>query len=244
MPPPEPNRAPLQLPLPLRLADHAAFDTLVPGANVAAFTHAKMLAEKPERGGMLWLYGPPGVGRSHVLQAACRIADAAGRRAMYLPLGALDAADAAPLLTALDALDFVAIDDIERAAGIAPLERALFDALHQFHTSGRALLMAAGCAPAQARFVLPDLASRAAGAIVYRIHALDDDAQLEALQRHAGRLGLKLDGAAARYLQSRVRREMPALCAWLYRLDAASLAAQRRITVPFIRESMSAADVG
>jgi DnaA family protein len=40
----------------------------------------------------------------------------------------------------------------------------------------------------------------------------------------------------------RVERGMPALTAWLERLDRESLAEQRRITIPFIRERLAAGD--
>jgi DnaA family protein len=47
-----------------------------------------------------------------------------------------------------------------------------------------------------------------------------------------------LDGAAAEFLLTRVARDMAALTSWLARLDRASLTAQRRLTIPFIRELM------
>jgi DnaA-homolog protein len=228
---------PAQLALPLSLEEHAEFATLVDGANAAVTAHVRALAAA-DRGELLWIWGPPGCGKSHLLQAASRDADARGKRAMYLPLGGSDLGP--DVLAGLDALDFLALDDLERSAGRRSWERALFDVLNEFQTAGRALLMAAAGPPGALGFALPDLASRAAGAIVYRIHALDDDEQLEALQRHARGRGLELEPAAARFLQARVPRDMPALCTWLHRLDAASLAAQRRITIPFIRASLAA----
>ena len=228
-----------QLALPLRLEEHAAFDTLVDGGNGAAFAHARALATAAAGGDVLWLWGGPGCGKSHVLQAACREADRAGKRAMYLPLGA--GPDVGPqLLGGLDALDFLALDGLEDVAGRLEWEAGLFGVLDAFQGRERSLLMAAEKAPAAVGFALPDLASRAAGALVYRLHGLGERDQLRALTLHARRRGIELDEAAGRFLQSRVPRDMPALCAWLRRLDAESLAAKRRITIPFIRESLEA----
>lgn len=229
----------MQLALPLRLEDHAAFATLVAGRNGPAIAHVHALTTGV-RGESLWLWGPRGVGKSHVLQAACREADAAGQRAMYLPLAG-DTGLGPAVLAGLDALDFLALDGLDPLAGRADWERALFDVLNEFHAAGKPLLLAASSAPCALGFALPDLASRAAGATVYRLHALDDDAQVDALSLHARNRGLELDPAAARFLQMRVSRDMLALCDWLHRLDAASLAAQRRITIPFIRDSLAAA---
>lgn len=229
---------PTQLALPLRLEDHAAFATLVAGRNAAAIAHVRMLAAGGA-GESLWLWGPRGVGKSHLLQAACREADAAGQRAMYLPLAA-DADLTPEVLAGLDGLDFLALDGLEAVAGRPDWERASFDVLNEFHAAGKALLLAAANAPTAVGFALADLASRAAGATVYRLHPLDDDEQIEALNLHARNRGFELEPAAARFLQARVRRDMPALCGWLHRLDAASLAARRRITIPFIRDSLQA----
>lgn len=230
---------PAQLALPLRLEDHAAFATLVPGRNAAAIAHVRSLSGE-RHGESLWLWGPRGVGKSHVLQAACRAADAAGRRAMYLPL-AVGAALGPDVLAGLDALDFLSLDHLEHVAGRSEWERALFDVLNEFHAGGKVLLMAAANAPAALGFELPDLASRAAGATVYRLRALEDADQVEALRLHARNRGLELEPAAARFLQARVPRDMPVLCDWLHRLDIESLAARRRITIPFIRDSLAAA---
>ena len=40
----------------------------------------------------------------------------------------------------------------------------------------------------------------------------------------------------------RLPRDMASLCGWLERLDHASLAAQRRLTVPFVRDVLG--DIG
>ena len=232
-----------QLALPLRLEEHAAFDSLVDGHNGAAFAHVRTLARAPAGGDLLWLWGARGCGKSHVLQAACREADRAGKRAMYLPFG--DSPDVGPeLLAGLDALDFLALDGLEDVAGRPEWEAGLFRVLNAFQSRERCLLMAAAGAPAAVGFALPDLASRAAGALVYRVHPLGEHDQLRALSLHARRRGIELDEAAGRFLQSRVPRDMHALCAWLRRLDTESLAAQRRITIPFIRESLDADGVG
>jgi DnaA family protein len=219
-----------QLPLALELADHASFDTLVGGANTAAVEHVRSVAQ----GGAetLWLWGGPGTGKSHLLQAACRAATAAGRRAMYVALPAVSPA----ILADLENVDLLAIDDVHAVAGDVAWERELFVVLNAYlHRSGALLLAAAAPAP-QCGFKLADLASRGAGAVTYRLAPLDDAGRAAALKLHAAARGLALDEAAADFLLKRVARDMSALTEWLARLDRASLTAQRRLTIPFIRE--------
>jgi DnaA family protein len=155
---------------------------------------------------------------------------------MYLPLHlALEP----EILGGLDAVELLAVDDVERVAGVDEWERALFVLLNGVTERRRGLLLAARAAPAAVGFRLPDLASRAGGAVGYRLKALDDGERLVAQRGHAAARGLELERAAAEYLLARVDRDMAGLGLWLERLDRASLAEQRKITIPFIRELLA-----
>ncbi|HEY8522029.1 MAG TPA: DnaA regulatory inactivator Hda [Gammaproteobacteria bacterium] len=221
-----------QLALALRLDGAARFETFVAGANRAAVLHVGSTATEG-RGDLLWLWGRTGCGKSHLLQAACRAADGHGRRAMYVPLRGPDVA--AALLSEPGGLDLVALDDVHRVAGDAAWEHALFALLEARVAGGPSVVMAAGEAPAAVPFALPDLRSRAAAAAVYRLEPLRDEERLAALVEHARVRGIELDPPVAEYLLRRVSRDMPELTRWLERLDRASLEAQRRLTIPFVR---------
>jgi len=227
-----------QLPLALKLERHARFESFVEAENHAVVAHLRALADGGRRD-VLWISGEQGSGKTHLLQATCARAGDAGRRAMYLDLA--DAPGPAAL-TGLDSVDVLAIDDVGRVAGAASWERALFTVLNAAYAGANALVLATEQAPAATRFALPDLASRAAGSVVYRLQALHDEEKLSALMRHATIRGLELDATAAAYLFRRVKREMRVLVAWLDRIDRESLAAQRRITIPFLRELLESAD--
>ncbi len=98
--------------------------------------------------------------------------------------------------------------------------------------------MASTAPPASLRFGLPDLRSRLLAAAVHQLRELDEDGQIEALERRAARRGLELSREAAAYLVHRMPRDMHSLCGVLDRLDEAALAAQRRLTVPFLRQAL------
>jgi DnaA-homolog protein len=227
-----------QLPLALSLADHASFSTFVRGSNVAAVEHTHALAEG--RADTLWLWGAAGSGKSHLLQAACRAATAAQRRAMYVPLPAASPA----ILADLESVDLLAIDDVHAVAGDLEWERPLFAILNAFLARQGALLLAAVAPAGRCGFELADLASRGAGAVTYRLAPLDDDDRTAALRLHADARGLELETPAAEFLLKRVARDMSAVIDWLARLDRASLSAQKRLTIPFIREQLARAGLG
>ncbi len=56
----------------------------------------------------------------------------------------------------------------------------------------------------------------------------------------AAQRGLELGPEVAAFLLRRVRRDTHELAALVERLDAAALAAQRALTVPFVREVLEA----
>jgi DnaA family protein len=226
-----------QLPLALALADYARFETFVAGPNEAAVQTVRGVADGAP--GLVWLFGADGCGKTHLLQAACRVVTAAGRRAMYVPLASADMQPA--VLADLERLDLIALDDVDTVAGDPEWERHLFLLLDDAHVRRSNGLLLAARAPASAcRWGLADLRSRAAAALAFRLQPLDDDQQREALLAHASSRGLELDRAAADYLLKRVERDGRELVHWLERLDRASLAEQRKLTIPFIREVLRA----
>lgn len=222
-----------QLPLALQLQRHASFETFVDADGGAAREHVRSVAVG-ERGDSVWLAGPAGAGKTHLLAAACRLASASGRRAMYLALEPTADPDS---LAELEAIDLLAVDDLDRVAGLAAWEQALFRVLNaRLETGG--LLVGAVHLPRDCGFALADLVSRATAAVCYRLAPLDDRQLREAFGRHAKARGLTFDEAAGNYLLSRVGRHPAELVGWLEHLDRVTLAEQRRITIPLLRREI------
>jgi DnaA-homolog protein len=220
-----------QIPLALELKPHASFDSLIAGPNDAAIEHVKQVAGGLRRESV-WLFGAPNTGKSHLLGAACRAASEANLRPIYL---ALDPIGDPGILKQLDDVDVIALDDIHRVAAVPAWENALFGVFNERLARG-GLLAAAATAPRDCGFGLADLASRAGAAAIYRLGFLDDDDLQKAVIGHAKRRGLRLESAEAKYLLQRVSRDLGELTDCLDRIDRFSLAAQRKITIPLLRE--------
>jgi DnaA family protein len=221
-----------QLPLGLRLADRAVFDTFWPQGNEQLLAHLKAVSGG-SASAVTWIAGPRASGKSHLLQATCALAPAP-RRCGYFPLTSLTALGPAAL-EGLPRLDLVCLDDVQLAAGKADWERALFGLYRELEESGGALVAAAPEAPALIRWELADLASRFAAAAVHALRPLDEAAQRDALMLRAKVRGFELPEDVARWLQRRYPRDMGTLYQLLDTLDSAALVAQRRLTLPFIR---------
>lgn len=230
-----------QLPLALRFPPDQRFESFVAAPEGALAQLHALACGRNDAGGAvagIFIAGPAATGKTHLLLAACAEAEAAGRRTAYLPLGAA----AGRLRDALDAFehaDVVALDGLDAVAGNREDEVALFDAHNRASDAGRSLLYAARVAPDALELVLPDLRSRLSQCARIALEPLDDSGRAEVLRLRAQRRGLQIDDAAIDWLLKRVDRDLVSLTALLDRLDRESLAAQRRLTVPFLRQLLS-----
>jgi len=220
-----------QLALPLHLADHAVFASFLPNGNEELVAVLSDIAAPNGTSGC-WLWGAAASGKTHLLQAVC---ERAGDRSVYVPLSEL--ADAGPdLIDGLESRELVCIDDLHRVAGRAAWERALFKLYNDLIASGGQLVVAATMAPRECPVQLPDLASRLSALPTYTVQSLADTDRAKALQLRATHRGLELPDETASYLITRSRRDMASLYKLLDTLDQEALRAQRRLTVPFVRE--------
>ena len=228
-----------QLPLALRYPPDQRLDFFVAAPDGAlgqlrALARADVASASMERPDWIFLTGPAGVGKTHLALATCAAADAAGCRAVYLPLKAAVGRMRAAL-DALEGSDMVALDDLDAIAGNGDDEVALFDFHNRARSAGLAVLYTAQASPDALSLGLPDLRSRLGQCTRITLSPLDDAGRRTVLRERAQRRGLALDEAALEWLLRRVGRDLAGLTALLDQLDRASLAAQRRITVPFLR---------
>jgi DnaA family protein len=227
-----------QIPLGVRLPDRATFASFLPARNGQVLEHVEQLAAGSVAG-LTWLCGPGGSGKTHLLQAACAAASER-RRAGYVPL-----AEVAPLgvgvLEGLPQLQCLCLDDVDEVVGQSAWELGIFGLLRELEESGGQLLLSAQAPPALLSWALPDLGSRCAAGAVFQLRVLDEDEQQAALQLRARLRGLELPEETWQWLRKRFPRDMGSLYQLLDTLDEAALAAQRRLTVPFIREVLHSA---
>lgn len=221
-----------QLPLSLKFSSDQRFAGFFGQDAVSALVEAVAMGERDD-----WMYlaGPAGSGKTHLLLAACATAQDAGKRAVYLPLKVL-AGRLSEALEGHEAADLVCVDDLDAIVGHADDEVALFHFHNRMRAQSTRLIYSALAMPVALSITLPDLASRLGQCTRLSLDVLDEEARRQVLRQRAARRGLELDDAVLEFLFRRVGRDLASLTVLLDRIDRESLAARRRVTVPFLRQ--------
>jgi DnaA family protein len=216
-----------QIPLPIALEADPSFDNFVPGDNAAALDALRRLALPSPP---LYLWGPAGAGKTHLLAALARQMRGEGARVGWFGAGT-------PLPWAFDeGWWLIVIDDADRLdAGQQHAAFALFveAATHGVQMAG------AGRVPPVDLPVRDDLRTRLGWGQIHAIRPLTEAGTRAALRREGDRRGIFLSDEVMDYLLNRFARDLGSLMGLLDRLDRFSLAERRAVTVPLLKKMMS-----
>ncbi len=181
----------------------ATLDNFIAGSNEEALHSLKMAIEGANEARFIYLWGAPGSGKSHLLQACHDLA-----LEQDLPLSV--------------------VDDVNTLDEEAQIE--LFNYFNQLRASGGILITSGNAAPTQMG-LRDDLATRLAWGLVYQLHPLSDEEKAKALKTHAKERGMKLPDDVVDYCLRYLRRDLPTLMAVLNALDKWSLTEKKPVTV-------------
>jgi DnaA-homolog protein len=232
---------PQQLSLGVSLNDDATFDNFYapagnPNAEIVAALRSQLeYGSEP----FIYLWGSPGCGLTHLLQAACHHAQTLNKSFQYFPLRDLAGYAPQELFAGLETLDFICLDGLDLVIDRPDWELALFHLYNSLRDAGKLLLVAAVQGPRELPVNLPDLASRLQWGATFHVQTLKDEQKQQALQFRAKARGLELNDEVAAYIVQRLPRDMNELFWQLNRLDHASLAEQRKLTIPFVKKILS-----
>jgi len=217
-----------QIPLQIKLNDTATFENYLPGAN-ANIVNILQAGSEP----YIYLWSAEATGKTHLLQALCHTLGQG--QAIYLPLMEL-AQQPSAILEGLEQFALVCLDDVQCIAGRSDWELGLFHLYNRIREQGGHLCITSTVSPEQLHVKLADLLSRLKWGPVFQLQPLKDEEKVRAMQLRAKLRGFQLPDDVATYLLKRYPRDLHNLFALLDKLDSASLQAQRRLTIPFVKQ--------
>ncbi|MDF1655412.1 MAG: DnaA regulatory inactivator Hda [Coxiellaceae bacterium] len=227
----------MQLPLNVSLDDDATFQNFYIGDNAAVVSALRHLVET-RSDQAIYVWGASGSGHSHLLQATCHYMQKNNGTAMYLSLS--DFAQLSPeIFDGMEQFDLVVLDDIDAIANNMNWQEALFHFYNRAKQFDTQLAFAARGAPRALPWMLADLQSRLSHGLVFHLQPLSDKQKIAAVSLRAKNRGLELSPGVGQFLLNHYQRDMSALFQLLERLDVASIAAQRKLTLPFVRQVLS-----
>lgn len=222
-----------QLPLGFEPGELFTFESFVSGNNEVATGLAQQTAlNKGEK--QLYFWGDSARGKSHLLQACCNLAAKNKQTVCYLTQAEIKNQSTA-MFDGLELLQLICLDDIDSWLIDAAWETALFDLINRVRENNNRLIMASSHPPEEAFVKLLDLRSRLSWGPVFQLQELADNEKFQALHYRAKQSGLELPENVADYLMQRYPRDMFGLFERLAVLDKASMAMQRRLTIPLVK---------
>ncbi len=224
-----------QLPVQFEFRANQTFNDYFAGVNQEIVSHLQnsILAQGEPQ---IFLWGGAGLGKSHLLQAYCQLAHQQGLAAFYFAFG--QEPPDPDLLAGLERFEVVCLDNINAITGDPVWEQALFNFYNQQRSLAHKLVLSARLPPDQLNIGLPDLQTRLNWGLTLKLKPLPDDDKIAALTFRAGQMGLEISPQVGQFLLAHFDRDLPTLWGLLEKLDKASLAAQRKLTLPFLKKTL------
>ncbi len=227
----------------------ASLGSFVQGAsNRLAFTTAQMALARPGSVSPLLVYGPHGVGKTHLLEGIWSAFRRARRQAgaIYLSseqftsyfLEALRGAGIPSFRRKYRDVELFILDDIQFFAGKRATLVELLSTIDTLTAAGKQLVFAADRSPAALKSLGPEIAARLAGAMACRIEPPEYATRLAIVAQLAAEWQIAVPVEVQAYVASHLTSQARELAGAMRRLEATSLALGKPITLSLAEEAL------
>lgn len=227
----------IQLTLPLHTYEDKALNNFISSGNELCIN---TITNSFNQSGMrfFYLWGKNAVGKTHFLKACINEFSQKYLQAAYIPLDKKE--NFSPeILENLENFDLICIDNIQKIAGIKIWEDAIFTLFNNIQAHNKTLLIISANHNANnINIKLPDLKSRLNSGQTYQINELNDEAKALVLLDILKKRGLEVGSEVINYLLKNSDRNLKQLINSLNALDIASLQEKRKITIPFLKNTL------
>ncbi len=228
----------VQIPLKMNLKEEVSFDTFVTEKPATAILLNQFQNSlKRGSGAGFYLQGDSSVGKTHLLQSACRYKASLKQSAVYLPLKDQSLPFIADSLNGLEQIPLVCIDDIDIKMQQIEWQKSLASLLIKAQTAGSVIALTGKTPYLDWDIKCADLSRALMNVLTITLTPLSKKKDLvDALQRHAKKRGFNLPPQVGQYLVKQFSNQLEELLAVLHLLEQATLAEKKRLSLPFVTE--------
>ena len=210
------------------------FTSFIEGENQDLLDFLNTMTKK-KKNDCLYIWGSQGTGKTHLLQAACKQADDMNSQVTYIPLKQYEEFDS-EIFNGLGKLDLICVDDLEFISGNLEWQQRLTLLYNEIRDNNNSIIISSTSSPKNIKIELDDLKSRLVWGQVYKINPPNDELKIEILKRKASERSFELSESVAEFLIHRTDRDLNSLIKILDVIDHSSLAAKRKVTIPFVKK--------
>ncbi|TWO69388.1 DnaA regulatory inactivator Hda [Caenimonas sedimenti] len=219
-----------QLALDIGLAGPPTLESYFPGINEPAWRHLQLWAGSPTRSPVpTYLWGGPGSGKTHLLQAVQQELRGQGASTGWLDASLLEP----PEFNEHWAV--VLLDDVHLYTAVQ--QHAAFTWFVQAQALQRGVLAAGALPPADLQ-LREDLRTRLGWGHVFQLQTMSEPERRAVLRQAADARGVFLSDEVMDFILTRFSRDLGSLMQLLQHLDAYALQTQRAITIPMVKSML------
>ena len=213
------------------------FDSFVVcDGNTAALQFSRRVADRGDADNLLYLYGPSGSGKSHLLKAIGQSLsnDGVARIPLISCANVLSVDD---LFNPTQNTAALLVDDLHLLRNDPALRAGLWQLFNDFYSSGRIVALAGLNHPRELPLLDDHLVSRLLWGLVARVDASDDDSRRMILKKVADDRQVRVPDDVVDYVLMTASREVNDLIDSFESLYRLSMTRNRKMTVSLAREA-------
>jgi chromosomal replication initiator protein len=212
---------------------------VVCGGNKTAYHFAQKIATGDATENLLYIYGPEGSGKTHLLTALCNALDGkyfSFRDADTLYLGGYPTEGLSSLTDHFADASALILDDLHLLPDSQEARVELWELFNAFYTSGRKIGIAGLTPPKELPHLDGHLTSRLLWGLVARMDVSDDASRRMILKKLAEDRQMSLPDEVIDQMLLKVRRDIPSLVYALETINRFAIATKRKIGLRLAKE--------
>ncbi len=230
---------------------HTLDDFVVGSCNKLAYQAALALTRESQTPfTQLFVHGPCGVGKTHLLQGVCnQVASATGKKLRWRYVtgeqftnefvAALRTKKAHDFRDRYRNLDLLAIDDVHFLAAKRATQDEFLHTFNAIESAGKRIVLASDAHPRMVGDLNPQLVSRFMSGMVVKVDAPDHDTRIKILQQKAQVMGMDMTADVVDYVAMHIRGSVRELEGTLVKLSALAALEDDGVTLELARDALA-----